>query len=227
MQKIAYFTGVGATGKSLVADALSTFCERVAIAPSFTRQWYQDHGFETEADLRKDIDLFLKAQLEMCEQFPVFAQKFINAQTDADLIVFPRSPLDYAAYTIAELGNLVTARTLHLEALSALGRRMNTFIVHFPMDAPWRSENLEDGFRSSEPGRDQDVELEILTMLNIQDQYRNGKLSTAHNFQRHVPTTLHFEEHAKGKDPFDLAFRVNLIAGLCGLRAKPKFRPKP
>lgn len=171
-------TGVGGAGKTSVLKELKEVLrERIAIAPSFTREGYaaaagigirvqtQEQALALPAERYGLLQDFL--QEHFLKQATAFIREHAkNPQIEA--VVFERSPFCYAAYTQAlVLPGYYHGPTIKRRIRSFL-HTWNPWIAYFPGNPPWargKAEALKDGFRLVDEDTKRKVDTELICLL--------------------------------------------------------------
>lgn len=161
--KLMMFTGVGATGKTTVAQRLKEELGAI-IVESPVRKTFEEAGLATEVSM---LDLHLDKQLDLQAKIYENYIKLVYSTIEEayrnnpnSIIIAERSPADYLAYQAYIFNHCLTladidrkqARTSH--AFINIRRQIDTSLVYFPFPAPFSKDTeSSDGYRSDSSGK--------------------------------------------------------------------------
>lgn len=158
MQRVVYLAGVGGVGKTTMVDAIEKSMPDVMIVRSASRKAYVDKGVTERQALAETEDQRIEFQTQI---FKDYKQSWDDAiYSDAQVILFERSPFDYLSYQAATLPTLSLAA---YEAGQYVAQHMMAFadlhqtILYVPFPVPWeRAETAsesEDEVRYAPSGK--------------------------------------------------------------------------
>lgn len=203
------FAGVGGSGKSMVSKELKRFYgERIACAPSFTREGYATarsvglHVPNEAAALALSAEDAGTFQTYLLENFLAKARNFIKVSKcdpKVKAIVFERSPFDHLAYIRTQVlsGNYHTP-TLN-KKIESFQKQVVPHLVYFqpPERAPWYSQAaLADGFRKVDPHKNYELDVELVSQLALFKPASSTYFSTYDLNERVNAVVKIIEEHA-------------------------------
>jgi hypothetical protein len=200
--KILMFSGPGNSGKTSLMQALEALAAqralRVKIMPSTTRKSYAVAGKGSE---QADIDdpNAPEFQDQVMLTFMNEAVAFAKAQSygECDLLIYDRTPYDYAAYYMQrfaanlKINTINTKRNLADLCMAQLGQACSDLVVTpLPWPMPWNKDQAEssDGWRADKTGKN--FLWNCVVMNELTEAFRRPILSN-YSYGINAPKRLH------------------------------------